>query len=131
MKHLRLIFLLCAAFICSLAKADNPADGHTRYYITLSSAEKPGASARPAGTAINIDPTIAKKAQLSDADIQNIKKYRFPTLTEAMNYLTVYGWILDQVYTTSVPGRGSGIVWVLHKDVRKDLELSEGLVMED
>lgn len=101
-----------------------------RYYLTLTQTERIQ-GAKNTGAIIGLSNDFASKAQLSEADVRNIKRYRFPTLLDGANYLAPYGWILDQTYTTTMPGQGTSVVWVLHKDVVKDLELCEGLTVEE
>lgn len=101
----------------------------TRYYLTLTQTERLQGT-KNTGVIIGLSNDFASKAQLSDADIQNLKRFRFPTLLDGVNYLSPYGWVLDQTYTTTMPGQGVTVIWVLHKDVTKDIQLCEGLTID-
>lgn len=134
------IVLAVVALTCSLpALADKPAKNApaetaqtpatTRYYLTLTQTER-YQSSKNMGVIIGLSNDFASKAQLSDADLQNLKRFRFPSLLDGVNYLAPYGWVLDQTYSTTMPGQGTSTVWVLHKDVVKDIQLCEGLTVD-
>lgn len=131
MKHFYTLILVCLlAFIPSKLKAHNPETGLTRYYITLTSSERPGMT-KNSGARIDMCDAVAAKAQLSTQDIMNLRKYRFPSLAEAMNFLSPYRWQLADVYTTQQAGGLVTVNWVIYKDVKNPLELSEGLTIEE
>ncbi|MCM1320135.1 MAG: hypothetical protein NC217_07100 [Muribaculaceae bacterium] len=142
MKSTRIISLVLgvAALACAMpavaAKPDKAAVETavttapvTRYYLTLTQTERIQ-GAKNTGAIIGLSNDFAFKAKLSDADLQNLKRFRFPTLLDGVNYLAPYGWVLDQVYSTTMPGQGNSVIWVLHKDVTKDLQLCEGLTVD-
>lgn len=133
MKHpyiLLLIFLHAIISAPAICADDYSASQTTPYYITVSTTERMQ-GVKTTGAQIEVGKSVAEKAQLSPMDIANLKKYRFPSLTDAVNYLTPYGWRLDQTYVTHTGTQATTIVWVLRKDVKKPLELSEGLSIDE
>lgn len=78
---------------------------------------------------IVIGESFAAKAGLSKNDVANIGKYRFPSLQEAMNFMSGYGWKLAEAYSTTLAG-SANTVWVIYKDVTDDSQLAEGLFEE-
>ncbi|MEZ3518573.1 MAG: hypothetical protein K1V75_01335 [Muribaculaceae bacterium] len=99
-----------------------------RYYITLSNTERT-LIGRGSGASIVIGESFAAKAGLSKNDVANIGKYRFPSLQEAMNFMSGYGWKLAEAYSTTLAG-SANTVWVIYKDVTDDSQLAEGLFEE-
>ena len=131
MRYLHtLLFIILATFTISVANATEPETGLTRYYIMLTSSERPGMT-KNSGARIDVSEAVAAKAGLSTQDITNLRKYRFPSPIDAMNFLSPYGWHLAQVYTTAQTGGLVTVNWVIYKDVKNPLELSEGLSLED
>ena len=61
-----------------------------------------------------IGESFAAKAGLSKNDVANIGKYRFPSLQEAMNFMSGYGWKLAEAYSTTLAG-SANTVWVIYK----------------
>lgn len=126
-----LLLIIAATAVAPCLKADDTSrDNAVRYYITVSCTDRT-MGVKTSGAQIQVCRTIAEKAGLSSADMANINKYKFPTLADAANYLAPYGWKLDQAYTIPASGQGQTTVWVLCKDVTKDLQLSEGLSIDD
>lgn len=129
-RFLPLFYAICFCLSVSLpAQADSPQPDKKRYYITVQSTERT-VTGRNSGTTIQVGTIVAQRAQLTKADLANIAKYRFPSHAEALNYLGDYGWQLADTYAYNVAG-AAVVTWVLYKEVASDLELSEGLALDE
>ena len=110
-------------------RADRPAEGFTRYYITVTGTERPGVRSQP-GVTVEVGELVAQMAQLTPVERQKVNKLRYPSHAEALNYLSRYGWQLAEAYAVNAQGMVQ-TTWILYKDVTKGLELSEGLALEE
>lgn len=124
----------CALFVMTFAvqplKAQLPIpEGSTRYYLTLQCVERP-VGAKGSGATVNIPETVAAKGMLTNEEVQRLNRVRYPSLAEALNRLSPYGWTLQTAYSSTVSGQ-TVTTWVLGKDVTKDAQLGEGLTISE
>lgn len=128
-------FILKFALLLSLitgtisAKADSNENIAKRYYLTLSTTDRT-LNGRNSGASIVVDNSFATKAGLTKEDLKNVARYKFQSLSDAMNYMSDYGWRLSEAYSTNLPGTVV-ITWIIYKDVIDDAELGEGLTIEE
>lgn len=124
------IALTAAIFVLSvifpfLSKGETKGSSR-RYYIALSSTERISTQQRAAPAQLNVGEIVLTNGGFTDKDKQVIARTRYPSLIDGLNYLSAYGWRLDEAYSSGIQGQTS-VTWILYKDVVKDIELSEGL----
>lgn len=131
MKGFLLPLVIFTSSLCSstIANAEDENAAMKRYYLTLSNTERT-LIGRGTGASIVVGESFAIKAGLSKADVANIGKYRFPSLQEAMNFMSGHGWKLAEAYSTTLAG-SANTVWVIYKDVTDEAQLAEGLTIEE
>ncbi len=126
---LKFTLLLSILSVTVTAKADSNENITKRYYLTLSTTERT-LNSHNSGASIVVDNSFASKAGLTKEDLKNVARYKFQSLTDAMNYMSDYGWRLSEAYSTNLPGAVI-ITWIIYKDVNDVAELGEGLTIED
>lgn len=122
-----LLLSIISSFIT--AKADSQGNVVKRYYLTLSTTERT-LNGHNSGASIVVDNSFATKAGLTKEDLKNVARYKFQSLTDAMNYMSDYGWRLSEAYSANLAGT-TIITWIIYKDVNDVTELGEGLAIED
>lgn len=109
----------------SASKAANTVSG-TTYYMEL---RQTTSSLRGNGPALVISFGEQLSAQIGFGALdsqQFVQSRRLGSLLEAMNYLTDYGWQLEQCYT--VMERGTNVThWILSKRSNHPMELLDGI----
>lgn len=99
----------------------------TRYYLDL----RQSASALH-GQAQSVNITcgdqLLQQTGLTANDLARfVTSHRIGSLIEALNYLTEYGWTLQQAYTVTERGQTT-IHWIVAKDTSHPMELLDGIV---
>lgn len=99
----------------------------TRYYLEMRQSATPTRGQAPAVSIICGD-QLSRQTGLTTADLGKfVISRRIGSLVDALNYLTDYGWTLQQTYT--VAERGQTIIhWILAKDTRHPMDVLDGLV---
>lgn len=131
MKGFILKFTLLLSILSATitAKADSNGNIAKRYYLTLSTTERT-LNSYNSGASIVVDNSFATKAGLTKEDLKNVARYKFQSLTDAMNYMSDYGWRLSEAYSSNLAGT-TVITWIIYKDVNDVAELGEGLTIEE
>lgn len=99
----------------------------TRYYLEMRQAAT-STQGRTATVSIICGDQLTQQTGLTTADLAKfVISRRVGSLVDALNYLTAYGWTLQQAYTVTERGQTT-IHWIVAKDAGHPMDLLDGLV---
>lgn len=99
----------------------------TRYYLEMRQSSNSTRGQAPA-VSIACGEQLTQQTGLTTSDLAKFVISRhIGSLVDALNYLTAYGWTLQQTYV--ITDRGQTIIhWILAKDTRHPMDVLDGLV---
>ena len=121
----RLLFLLVLSVCFSAVQA-------RRYYCVIKGWDKSFSNKMTVILDFGKNPaySVRPNIDISETEVRdNEGKFRkIYSMVDAMNYLSQFGWVFQQAYTTPLAGDEVIENWVLYKDAETKEEAGEGIL---